>query len=144
MKNSKAFPFQTMMEAWDVFDQVAEACFIRIVEQQAKIDPDLLLKIKILRNKDYCARLMYILNMFAYEGDQDGEFDLDWALLLARPLSAAQARQSLEDLVKIGLMTEINHEITRNIPKRLQSGMANDKMANPGTGGYSGTKFNFS
>jgi hypothetical protein len=101
------------MEAWEYFDQAARRHFIRLIKQEMPKNPEIKQKAKVLKNKDYCARLLYILNMFAYEGDQSGEFDLDWALLLAQPLSASQARRSISDLIDMNLMAETTNESNR-------------------------------
>lgn len=113
-KNRGPFPFHTTKEAWDYFDKASRLHFVRLIRQEAEHDPEIKAKAKLLRNADYCARLLYILNMFAYEGDQRSEFDLDWAMLIAKPLSADQARRSIQDLMDLGLMTEI-HDVERNI-----------------------------
>lgn len=138
----KAFPYDSMLAAWDIFDKVANACFERLLEQEAEVDPEILIRVKAIRNRDYCARLMYILNMFAYEGDEKSEFDLDWAMLWARPLSAKQAAESLTDLVNLGLMTEVTHGIERNISN--SSRLTQRKNDIEGTGGYTDTKYDFS
>lgn len=134
----KAFPYNTLLAAWDVFDKAANLCFNRILEQEAEVDPDILIRVKALRNRDYCARLMYVLNMFAYSSNNEhSEFDLDWAMLLARPLSARQAAESLTDLVNLGLMTEVTHGIERNVYR-------DSNNLPEGMDGYPDTKFDFS
>jgi hypothetical protein len=103
------FPFQTTKEAWDYFDKAARLHFVRIVKADSENNPEIKDAVHTLRNRDYCARLMYILNMFAIEGNDDSEFDLDWAMLLAKPLSADQARRSINDLIGLGLMTKVEY-----------------------------------
>jgi hypothetical protein len=114
MTNRGPFPFHTTKEAWDYFDKASRLHFVRLIKQEAEHNPEIKDKAKALQNRDYCARLLYILNMFAYEGDPSGEFDLDWAMLIAKPLSADQARRSIEELIDLGLMAEV-HDIERNI-----------------------------
>lgn len=117
MSDGSTFPFHSTWEAWGFFNKAAKLCFDRIIDQETVNNPDLLSKIKILKNADYCARLMYILNMFTYEGNIDSEFNLDWAMIMAKPLSASQARQSLSDLINLGLITKIKYNENIQRPK---------------------------
>ncbi len=114
MNNKGPFPFRTVKESWDYFDKASRMHFIRLINQESNENPDIKEQAILLRNKDYCARLLYILNMFAYQGDNSSEFDLDWAMLIAKPLSAEQARRSINDLIGMKLMTEVKN-IERNI-----------------------------
>ena len=114
MSSKGPFPFRTTKEAWDYFDKAARMHFVRLIRQEAINNPEIRQEAKVLPNAAYCARLLYLLNMFAYEGDQAGEFDLDWAMLIARPLSASQARRSIDDLISLGLMAEAPN-VERNI-----------------------------
>jgi hypothetical protein len=107
MDNDSPFPFRTIKEAWDYFTKAARMHFAKLIREVAKESPEVRQKVKFLPNKDYCARLLYILNMFAFEGDHEGEFDLDWAMLIAKPLSASQARKSIDCLIDLGLLGEI-------------------------------------
>ena len=126
--NNNPFPFQTIKEAWDYFTKSARMHFAKLVKGIVEESPEARQQIKALKHKDYCARLLYILNMFAFEGDHEGEFDIDWAMLIAKPLSAAQARKSIMDLISIGLMGEI--EETPDQPKRLTDGSPNNELPN--------------
>ena len=110
MSGKRAFPFQTTKHAWDMFDKAAEICFQRLLIQESLVE-----QAKPLRNRAYCARLMYILNVFAHEGDHEREFGIDWAMLLARPMSAHQAQSSLDDLIKLGLITDIEEDNIRDV-----------------------------
>ena len=111
MNNNEPFPFHTTKEAWDYFTKAARMHFAKLIRQIGENKPSIRAKLKFLKNRDYCARLLYVLNMFAFEGNDEGEFDLDWAMLLAKPLSSAQARQSLQDLVDLGLMGTLELDI---------------------------------
>jgi hypothetical protein len=108
------FPFQTTSEAWEHFNGAARMHFIRLLKQEAEHNPDIKEQAKALHNKDYCARLLYILNMYAHEGNTSSEFDLDWAMLMAKPLSASQARRAIDDLIAMKLITRAP-DIERNI-----------------------------
>lgn len=117
-----------MKEAWDYFTKSARIHFAKLIRALSKEHPQLRADIKSLKYHDYCARLLYIINMYAYEGNKSGEFDLAWAMLIAKPLSANQARQSVRDLIELGLMTEMEDEVdeepkksnepTRNTPPK--------------------------
>lgn len=99
------FPFETMHKAWDYFTKSARVYFARLIRQISQEDPDIRKQVKVLENRDYCARLLYILNMWSAEGDtEDSEFDLNWAMLLAKPMSAKLARKALNDLIQLGLI----------------------------------------
>ncbi len=103
------FPFETVHKAWDYFTKSARVYFARLIRQISQEDPDNGLQfrkqVKALENRDYCARLLYILNMWACEGDtENAEFDLDWAMLMAKPMSAQLARKALGDLIHLGLI----------------------------------------
>jgi len=74
--SNNAFPFNTLREGWAYFDKLAQTCFSSIIEQESKKNPNIIKKAKLLKNKDYCARLIFILNIFAYKGNQDSEFDM--------------------------------------------------------------------
>ena len=104
----KPFQFRTLKESWDYFTKASRIHFAKLIRSLAKSRPKLRQEIKSLKYHDYCARLMYILNMWAHEGDRGSEFDLDWAMLMAKPMSADQARQSLNDLIRLGLMGRNN------------------------------------
>jgi len=142
--SSTPFPFNTTKEAWDYFTKAARMHFAKLVRQVSKNKPAIRSKLKFLKNRDYCARLLYVLNMFAFEGDQEGEFDLDWAMLLAKPLSANQARQSIQDLTELGLMGILELDIENNHEQKLLSdGKKRTPPAKNGGDISSGTKFNF-
>ncbi len=150
MNNQGPFPFRTTKEAWDYFDKASRMHFIRLINQESNENPDIKEQAILLRNKDYCARLLYILNMFAYQGDDSSEFDLDWAMLIAKPLSADQARRSIKDLIGMKLMTEVEN-IERNIEldnrndKSSRTVQPFDRRSAGGAGGETNheTKFNF-
>jgi len=99
------FQFETIRNAWDYFTKSARVYFARLIRQVSQEDPDIRKEVKNLENRDYCARLLYILNMWSSEGDTDNsEFDLDWAMLMAKPMSAKLARKALNDLIHLGLI----------------------------------------
>ena len=101
------FPFRTTREAWLHFTKAALINFVQLIKQEEKHIENLREKIKALEYRDYCARLIYLMDMFSQDdGTIDTEFDLDWAMLVAKPLSAKQARQSLRDLIQLGLIHE--------------------------------------
>jgi len=116
MNDDTPFPFLTLREAWTYFTKAARIHFAKLIRQLHKDDPEFYKKIRFLKNRDYCARLLYILNMFAFEGDDEGEFDLDWAMLLSKPLSAAQARRSVDELILLGLMGIEDENEERKLP----------------------------
>ena len=147
MKDNSPFPFHTIKEAWDYFTKASRIHFAKLIRQVASNSPEIRTKIRLLKNRDYCCRLLYILNIFAFEGDHEGEFDLDWAMLLAKPLSASQARKSLHDLIELGLMGTIeldDLDLDDDEPRRLYDG--NQNRTPPSKNGgetSSGTKFDF-
>jgi hypothetical protein len=148
MNNDTPFPFHTTKEAWDYFTKAARMHFAKLVRQVGENKLSIRSKLKFLKNRDYCARLLYVLNMFAFEGDHEGEFDLDWAMLLAKPLSAAQARQSIQDLTELGLMGTLELDIEdeqENMEQRrlLSDGKKRTPPTKSGGDTSSGTKFNF-
>ena len=147
MKNNSPFPFRTIKEAWDYFTKAARMHFAKLIKQGMDKDPTIRLGIKNLKHRDYCARLLYVLNMFAFEGDHEGEFDLDWAMLLAKPLSAKQARQSIRDLMELGFMGEIEVDefYNDNEQRKLGDGNGHGKSIPPKEGGdvTRDTPFNF-
>ena len=134
MFDETAFPFLTTKEAWDYFTKAARVHFARLIRQESEDNPEIRKEIKFLSHKDYCARLMYVINMFAYEGNPDGEFDLDWAMLMSRPLSAKQARASVRDLIELGLMGERKTDEQRPNEQRLL-GTGRDDSESTGGGG---------
>ncbi len=151
--SSSPFPFNTTKEAWDYFTKAARIHFATLIRQIKDMTPETKTKLKFLRHKDYCARLLYILNMFTFEGDHESEFDLDWAMLLAKPLSASTARESLADLIELGLMGSIDLEdldngISTDIPpstKLLPPIAGGEKKRTPPTkkGGDTSYETNF-
>jgi site-specific DNA-adenine methylase len=135
------FPFNSLKEAWDNFDGAAQNYFIALIKQESKNNKELINKIKLLKNPTYCARLLYILNMFAATGivleDKSVEFNLDWAMIMAKPFSVRQARQALQDMVELGLMEEIKSEDIKSNYKKIE------KTKHDGGNTNSNTKFNF-
>jgi len=110
------FPFQTIKEAWEYFNKSARMYFAKLIRALSKEDKTIRKKFKELPNRDYCARLLYILSMFVVEGIDDSEFDLDWAMLVSKPLSASQARKSLDNLIELGLIQELDIDEDNNEP----------------------------
>lgn len=100
------FPFLTIKEAWEYFNRASRLHLANLVRQRLKDKPEQRAQLKKLRNKGYCARLLYLLTMFELEGDEESEFDIDWAMLIAKPISAQQARRSLNDLIALELLDE--------------------------------------
>jgi len=135
VKDDSPFPFRTIKEAWDYFTKAARIHFTKLIKQCIDEDPSIRQKIKTLENRDYCARLLYILNMFAFEGDHEGEFDLDWAMLMAKPMSAAEARKAIHDMIQIGLMGEFDLEYIDDnedtIPGQLRQDETQKKRTPP-------------
>jgi len=143
--HKKPFQFRTMKEAWDYFTKAARIHFAKLIRTIAKSRPQLRRDIKSLKYHDYCARLMYILNMWALEGDKKAEFDLDWAMLMAKPMSADQARKSVNDLVRLGLMGRNNTNGRRFTHTDETPDATDDKKRPPEKGGETNrdTRFDF-
>ena len=104
------FPFLSVKEAWEYFNKAARLHLAHIIRKLSKEQPDLKHQFKMLKHKSYCARLLYLLAMFELDGECESEFDMDWAMLLAHPMSADQARRSINDLTKLGLLSPIANE----------------------------------
>ena len=107
------FPFKNIPHAWREFTKYARMHLARVLRQAMKIEPSIKDKFIKLKNKDFCARLLYIIDMCANPDSTEAlhsEFNIDWALLFARPSSAVQARQALKDLVQLGFIEQINDE----------------------------------
>jgi len=108
--NERIFPFDSVGHGWKEFTKYARIHFARVIRQASQIDPTIREKVKKLRNRDFCARLLYTIDMCASLDDNSvlqGEFNIDWALLFARPSSISQARQAVIDLIGMGLIEEI-------------------------------------
>lgn len=130
--NHDVFPFDSVSEARDFFTKCAKSHLKKLLKEVSQHKPKIVEEFAKLKFKDYCARLIYILDMFAagtMEETIDGEFDMDWALLFAQPSSAAQARRSLTDLVRVGLIDEVDLDEDEDLP--FGKGTDYHKKVNP-------------
>jgi len=105
--NDELFDYSNTGEAWVDFTQCARAYFTRLLHKISKKDPDILDRAQMMKHKNYCARLMYIMSFFMDNEDEKNEFDLDWAMVLARPSSIPEAKKALKELMKVGLIKSI-------------------------------------
>jgi hypothetical protein len=113
--NDDLFDYSDMGEAWVHFTKCARGYFARLIQQKKRTDPKITLKVKTLKHPDYAARLMYVLSFFS-ENELDtkrnhpSEFDLDWAMLMAKPSAVSSAKHTLKQLMKIGMIEEIKDD----------------------------------
>lgn len=111
--NDEIFDYSDMGEAWSDFTKSARAYFARLVKKRTLgDDPEMIDKVAGLTYKDYCARLMYIISFMPDENDVYAgvDFDIDWAMILAKPTSVNTAKMSLKQLIHIGMITEIEED----------------------------------
>lgn len=130
------FDYSDMGEAWVHFTKCARGYFARLIQQKRQEDPDISLKIRAIKYPDYAARLLYILSFFTEsEFDTDNthpsEFDLDWAMLMAKPAAVSTAKYTLKQLIQVGLVEEITDEQDEKPPMK------------PGGDTNSNTEFDF-
>jgi hypothetical protein len=151
--NEGIFPFENMSEAWEFFTKCARGHFAKVLKKKAQQDLEFASKIRGLRYKDYCSRLMYILHMCASPLDTpdfDAEFDMDWAMILAKPNSVAMAKKAVIQLIDLGLIHEIEpggfnpQESGDSHPPKTERGKKAPKLP-PEDGGDTGprTQFDF-
>ena len=117
--NDELFDYSNLGESWVYFTKCARGYFARLIQQKKSEDPDISSKVKVLKYVDYAARLMYVLSFFA---DQEfgpetapSEFDLDWAMLMAKPASVSTAKLTVMQLMDIGFIEKVE-EVDDNPP----------------------------
>ncbi len=139
--SDELFDYSDMGEAWVHFTKCARGYFARLVKKRASTDdPDMPRKVQMLKYKDYCARLMYVMSFFSpttHEVDESGgrlhsDFDLDWAMMLAKPSAVSTAKIALKQLIEIGMIEAIA-ELDVDEPKRLPPGPIVGGNTNPDT-----------
>ena len=106
------FNYSNMVEAWTDFTKAAREYFVKMIKTvHETTDASIIHKSKFLSNRDYCARLMYLMYLLSTSGvSMTSEFDLNWILLLAKPNSVKSVRQSVHELMELGLIKQFELE----------------------------------